>query len=84
MTELRTCKDFCKYLSDYLDGQMAEDQCRLIEEHLRKCAPCELVFRSLKLTVDVCCRAVSDKIPEDVASRLKAFLREHCCKDEVT
>ena len=80
MTELKSCKDFCDCLSDYLDGEIEEKECRLIEEHLDKCPPCELIFRSLRKTVDICGQGVSDRIPEDVRMRLKNFLRERCGK----
>ncbi len=81
MTEMKTCKDFCNHLSDYLDGEIGENECRLIEEHLHNCPPCELIFRSLRKTVDICGQGVSAQIPEDVRSRLKNFLREHCGKE---
>lgn len=81
MTEVKTCRDFCKHLSDYLDGETGEQECRLIEEHLEDCPPCAIVFRSLRISVDICGKGVSDEIPLEVRERLREFLREHC-KDE--
>lgn len=78
MTEMKTCKEFCDHLSDYLDGEVGANDCRLIEEHLKRCPPCAHVYQSLKLTVDICCRGLSDDIPDTVRTRLKAFLRENC------
>jgi hypothetical protein len=74
----QTCKDFCALLSDYIDGEVPEDFCRLLEEHLEVCPPCSLQYESLKTAVDLCCRGIVDKCPEDVGVRLKKFLREHC------
>lgn len=78
---MNVCQHFCDQLSDYLDGVAREDECRLIEEHLEECPPCQEVFRSLKKTVDICGKGVSDEIPEPVRQRLREFLREHCGKD---
>lgn len=74
------CKRFCDQLSDYLDGDIAEDECRLIEDHLYSCPPCWLVYESLRTTVTICGQAISDDVPDKVRSELKAFLRKHCGK----
>lgn len=81
MTEMKKCKDFCDKLSDYLEGEIAPNECRLIEEHLSDCPPCSLTYQSLKTTVDICGKAFSEEIPHDVKARLRAFLKEHCGKD---
>lgn len=81
MAERKTCKYFCEHLSDYLDGLMEENECRLVEEHLAHCPPCKLIYQSLELTVSLCGKSVSDEIPEGVRQRLKDFLREHCKED---
>jgi len=81
MTEMKKCKDFCDKLSEYLDGEIGVKECRLIEEHLKECPPCSLTYQSLKATVDICGKAFSDEIPQDVKVRLRAFLNEHCGKD---
>jgi predicted anti-sigma-YlaC factor YlaD len=81
MSGEKTCKYFCDSLSDYLDGEIGPNECVLIEEHLKKCLPCATIYKSLKTTVDLCCRGVSAEIPEDVSVRLRQFLREHCRKE---
>ncbi|HMK34363.1 MAG TPA: anti-sigma factor [Desulfomonilaceae bacterium] len=75
------CKHFCNQLSDYLDGEVTEDECRLIEEHLDVCPPCLLVYESLKTTVTICGQAVPADLPEHVRAELKAFLRKHCTQE---
>jgi hypothetical protein len=74
----RTCKEFCALLSDYIDGEVPEDFCRLLEEHLEICPPCSLQYESLKTAVELCCRGMGDECPEEVRLRLKNFLRERC------
>lgn len=75
---MMNCKDFCRQLSDYLDGATDEYECRLIEEHLNECKPCEMTYQGLKRTVTVCGRAIPAQAPEAVRRRLRKFLREHC------
>ena len=77
-SKMKTCKEFCEQLSDYLDGEIGERECRLIEDHLEVCQPCALLFESLKLTVKICEQGISDEVPPEVRSRLKDFLRKHC------
>jgi predicted anti-sigma-YlaC factor YlaD len=78
---MKTCSDYCDNLSDYLDGDIGEEDWRRIEEHLALCQPCSLVFQSLKTSVQLCGKGVSDDIPEEVKTKLKMFLREHCGKE---
>ena len=75
---MKECKDFCDKLSDYLDKELGENECVLIEEHLDNCAPCSLIFEGLKITVLMCSEGISDEVPEDVSVRLKEFLRNNC------
>ena len=79
---MKECKDFCDRLSDYLDGQVDENICILIGEHLEVCPPCALMYESLKTTVEICNRGISDDLPEEVGRRLKIFLRIHCNKEQ--
>jgi hypothetical protein len=78
---MKTCADYCDHLSDYLDGDIGEEECRYLEEHLALCQPCSLVYESLRTTVNLCGKGVSDDIPENVRTKLKMFLREHCGKE---
>ncbi len=82
MSQMKTCKEFCARLSDYLDGEIGQHECSLIEEHLRKCPPCAQAFESLRATVQICSEGVSDEIPDEVRQRLKEYLRKHCKGDE--
>jgi anti-sigma factor RsiW len=78
MTE---CKDCCDQLSDYLDGEISDDECRYIEDHLDRCPPCAMFFESLKTTVSLCGRALPAEIPEETRQALKEFLRRRCRRE---
>jgi predicted anti-sigma-YlaC factor YlaD len=75
---MTNCKDFCDQLSDYLDREISENECTLIEEHLKVCPPCALFYKSLEISVNACRMGLSADIPDDVREGLKQFLREHC------
>jgi predicted anti-sigma-YlaC factor YlaD len=79
---MKTCADYCDYLSDYLDGDIGEEERRYLEEHLALCQPCSNVYESLRTTVELCGKSVPGDIPEDVRAKLKMFLREHCGKEQ--
>jgi hypothetical protein len=78
---MKTCADYCDHLSDYLDGDIGAEECKSLEEHLALCQPCSLVLESLRTTLQLCGKGVSCDIPEDVRTKLKMFLREHCGKE---
>ena len=80
---MKTCKDYCDHLSDFLDGDIGEEECKCIEEHLALCQPCSLIYQSLRTTVHLCSKGVSEEIPEDVRTQLKMFLREHCGREPI-
>lgn len=75
---MKKCKEFCEQFSDFLDGELSADDCRLIEEHLAECSSCNLEYKSLRSTVEVCSKGISDDMPEKVRNRLKAFLKQRC------
>ena len=40
-------------LSDFLDGELSESECREVERHLGKCPECQEALASLKQTVEL-------------------------------
>jgi len=78
---MKKCKDFCDQFSDYLDGELGDNACRLMEEHLAECSPCAVLFKSLRTAVEVCSQGIPQDMPEDVRNRLKAFLKQRCRSD---
>ncbi|MBI4966132.1 MAG: zf-HC2 domain-containing protein [Desulfomonile tiedjei] len=75
---MKKCREFCDQFSDYMEGELSESECKLIEEHLAACSPCALEYKSLKSAVEVCSKGISDDMPEEVRDRLKAFLKQRC------
>lgn len=70
------CRRLLGELNDYLDGELAEDLCALLEGHLDGCADCRVVLDSLTRTVALY-RGLGEQpldLPPDVESRLLSRL----------
>jgi anti-sigma factor (TIGR02949 family) len=70
-----SCKDSIHALLDFLDGDMSPEDQRVLEEHLNGCPPCVAFVRSYRATSGLCRRALGAKMPEELAEKLKGFLR---------
>jgi predicted anti-sigma-YlaC factor YlaD len=69
------CKVLLGSLSDYIDGELQEELCRQIDEHLKTCEDCRIVVNTLQKTVDIYKQMDSSKdLPEGVKERLLAKL----------
>ena len=72
------CKDSIGLLLAFLDGEMAPDEARHLQEHLRGCSPCEEFLQSYRATPGLCRRALEARMPAEVSSKLTDFLRSQC------
>ena len=69
------CRWMFEKLSEYIDNELDEVTCKDIERHAEDCIPCRVCLGTLKRTIELC-RNMEDKpVPEDVSSRLKAFIQ---------
>jgi predicted anti-sigma-YlaC factor YlaD len=75
------CKELLGYLSDYIDGDLADDLCLLIERHAQHCQPCRIMIHTLQTTVTLYHRCKCPEVPRDVHQRLVGFLHA-AWKDE--
>lgn len=65
------CNNLCDVLSDYIDGELSEELCRRIEEHMAGCEHCRVVFDTTNKTILLCHDAAHEtEVPEDVRGRL--------------
>ena len=70
-----TCRDSINLLLDFLDGNMPEEEARRLEEHLSGCTPCEDFLRTYRDTPGLCRRALTRKMPREVAAKVHDYLR---------
>jgi len=71
----RHCKQIFAVLSEYLDGELPEKNCRELERHLKGCRPCIAYLESLKTTVEACRRYRAPRAPA-LSKQVKAALLE--------
>lgn len=64
------CRDLLKDLSDYVDGELDETLCLVIEHHMTECDNCRVVVDTLRKTVLLYRELPPEPIPADVEARL--------------
>jgi len=70
MTE-RKCCNLLGALSDYIDGELADDLCEELERHMQQCENCQIVYNTLQKTIDLYQHSSEEEtMPEDVRGRL--------------
>jgi hypothetical protein len=71
MTEHENCRYLLSSLSDYIDGELSEQLCQEIENHMAGCVNCQIVINTLRKTLDLYHKTEeSPTIPSDVKERL--------------
>ena len=68
------CSRIVALLSDYLDGRLADDVRRDLEQHLGGCSECTTFVGTFRSTVALLQSLSDDDLPEELRVRLKAFL----------
>jgi anti-sigma factor RsiW len=69
------CKDCLEQISDYLEGKMEADLKRQLEQHLKRCHHCHVVFESTRKTIELYCDGRLFPLPVEVRDRLHNALR---------
>lgn len=64
------CREFCQYLSDYIDGEVALSLCVELEQHLADCPNCRIVVDTTRKTVSMYRRFGQTELPAGVSERL--------------
>ena len=71
MPHNENCRHLLESLSDYIDGQLRDDLCQTLEQHLAECNNCRIVVDSLRKTVYLYHTSAPEaEIPGDVRQRL--------------
>jgi anti-sigma factor (TIGR02949 family) len=69
--EHKNCKKLLGSLSEYVDGELDEALCSVLEEHLEDCEDCRIVVDTLRKTVYLYhAKAETEHIPSDIRQRL--------------
>lgn len=70
-----TCKDSINLLLDFLDGELTPEDTQHLREHLQGCSPCVDFLRTYRATPGLCKKAMAQKMPQEMSSKLTEFLR---------
>ena len=71
------CQALLGYLSDYVDGDLSQDLCDEIENHLAGCQDCTIVVDTLRKTISLYHSAAAEavELPRNIRERLYHTLR---------
>ena len=72
------CPRIVALLSDYIDGRLAADVRRDLEQHLSGCSECTTFVGTFRSTVALLQSLNEEDLPEELRLRLKAFLDDRC------
>ncbi|MCS7351194.1 anti-sigma factor [Thermoflexus sp.] len=82
MPPSKRCEEWLGRISLYLDGELAEHLCRELEQHLKECPDCHVVFNTTRRTIELYRRYGRVSMPEGAreslfrALNLEDLLRE--------
>jgi len=67
----KNCQQLLGSLSEYVDGELSDELCSMLEQHLEGCDDCRIVVDTLQKTVFLYHAASeSENIPDDMRERL--------------
>jgi anti-sigma factor (TIGR02949 family) len=69
--EHKNCHQLLGSLSEYVDGELDDELCSALEQHLEGCEDCRIVVDTLRKTVYLYHESTQDvTIPTDIRTRL--------------
>jgi anti-sigma factor RsiW len=73
-----TCTEFLELLDDLIDDTVSATLRSDVEQHLKKCGHCEVVFNTTRKTIEIYrCHDIYE-LPSDLRERLHAAIMERC------
>jgi len=67
----KNCRQLLGSLSEYVDGELDDELCSALEQHLEDCEDCRIVVDTLRKTVYLYHATSTDEnIPTDIRQRL--------------
>jgi RNA polymerase sigma-70 factor (ECF subfamily) len=76
MHDPKKCRELFAKLSEYLDNELGQADCKTIEAHLKQCPPCQACLATLKRTVAMCREMKSSEMPKEASDRLRTMVRQ--------
>jgi len=74
--EHKNCRELLGSLSEYVDGELSNELCNILEHHMEGCEDCRIVVDTLRKTVNIYqMTAESEELPGDIRQRLFKSLK---------
>lgn len=73
-----TCKEFLAILDDVIDDSISPGMRSEIEVHLRKCGHCEVVFNTVRKTIEIYRCHELYEFPAEVSESLHNAIMDRC------
>jgi anti-sigma factor (TIGR02949 family) len=73
--EPSNCQETLQKLNAYIDGELNPQLCSQLEAHMASCSDCQIVYNTLKKTIQLC-KSDGERVnlPPDARQRLLASL----------
>ena len=70
------CLELFEKLSEYIDDELDESECREIEKHLKACSLCRICLETLKRSVDICRHTETRAMPTPLSKRIHLLIQD--------
>ena len=70
-----SCHELLRRLTEYEDGALGPDVCRMLEAHMETCPPCAELRREFLQLQALCRQSHRATMPDGLRTRLQALLR---------
>lgn len=77
-----TCTEFLAMLDEIIDDSVAAETRAQIEQHMRKCEHCEVVFNTTRKTIEIYRSHEMYELPNPLRERLHTAIMERCRKSK--
>jgi anti-sigma factor RsiW len=68
------CRELAELLIDFVAGELAAEQHRLVEQHLKECPPCVVYLQTYQITIRLTRQLPCGSLPPALAARLTKAL----------
>lgn len=73
-----TCTEFIALLDDLIDDTVTAELRAEVEQHMRKCGHCEVIFNTTRKTIEIYRSHEIYELPNDLRERLHAAIMARC------
>ncbi len=70
------CVDYIERIVYLLDNELDQDDCAVVQMHLRECGPCLERYDLQRIVKQVVARSCTESAPDSLRDRVRVHLRE--------